>query len=116
MSTPTWTFATSFLTSFQRTTSGPSIYSTPYSYPHPRTLIIDRNPIDLEARIHASQSQTQTQTILQDEVQAFVLELAKLTKSLADATGSLPSYDQRQCELVCTTTYNPASRYISYVL
>ncbi|KIM92337.1 hypothetical protein PILCRDRAFT_83529 [Piloderma croceum F 1598] len=79
MSTPTWTFATSFLTSFQRTAS------------------------DLEARIHASQSQTQTQTTLQDEVQAFALELAKLTKGLADATGSLPSYDQRQCELQLKT-------------
>lgn len=37
----------------------------------------------------------------QDDIEALTLELAKLTKSLVDATGSLPAFDQRQCEQVC---------------
>jgi hypothetical protein len=32
-------------------------------------------------------------------VQAVTSDLSRLAKSLSDATGSLPSYDQRQCEL-----------------
>lgn len=33
-------------------------------------------------------------------MQAITSDLSRLSKSLSDATGSLPSYDQRQCELV----------------
>ncbi|KAN0094713.1 Tubulin binding cofactor C domain containing protein [Tylopilus felleus] len=32
-------------------------------------------------------------------MQAITSDLSRLAKSLSDATGSLPSYDQRQCEL-----------------
>ncbi|KAG6380165.1 tubulin binding cofactor C-domain-containing protein [Boletus reticuloceps] len=32
-------------------------------------------------------------------MQAVTLDLSRLAKKLSDATGSLPSYDQRQCEL-----------------
>lgn len=33
-------------------------------------------------------------------MQAITSDLSRLAKNLSDATGSLPSYDQRQCELV----------------
>jgi len=36
-------------------------------------------------------------------VQAAASDLSRLAKSLSDATGSLPSYDQRQCELQLKT-------------
>ena len=36
-----------------------------------------------------------------DDIEALTLELVKLTKSVVDATGSLPAFDQRQCEQVC---------------
>ncbi|KAI6107772.1 tubulin binding cofactor C-domain-containing protein [Pisolithus croceorrhizus] len=34
-----------------------------------------------------------------ETVQAVAADVSRLAKSLADATGSLPSYDQRQCEM-----------------
>ncbi|KAI5994519.1 tubulin binding cofactor C-domain-containing protein [Pisolithus albus] len=34
-----------------------------------------------------------------ETVQAVAVDVSRLAKSLADATGSLPSYDQRQCEM-----------------
>ena len=37
----------------------------------------------------------------QDDIEALTLDLAKLTKSVVDASGSLPAFDQRQCEQVC---------------
>ncbi|KAH7910918.1 tubulin binding cofactor C-domain-containing protein [Hygrophoropsis aurantiaca] len=37
-------------------------------------------------------------TVSPDELQHAAVNLAKLTKNLSDATGSLPSYDQRKCE------------------
>ncbi|KAG6331076.1 hypothetical protein ID866_8013 [Astraeus odoratus] len=36
-----------------------------------------------------------------DRVQAVAVDLSRLAKDLSEATGSLPSYDQRQCETVC---------------
>lgn len=67
-----------------------------------------RHPIlGLEARIEAAASRFKSQSnseppLGNDELQQCTIELAKLTKSLGDATGSLPGYDQRQYELVCT--------------
>ncbi|KAK7042428.1 tubulin-folding cofactor C [Favolaschia claudopus] len=71
MSDPTWSFSQSFSAQFQAS----------------RT--------ELESRVEASKS-TQPTT---DALQALSVELAKLTKTLSDATGSIPSYDQRQYEL-----------------
>ncbi|KIM62925.1 hypothetical protein SCLCIDRAFT_118764 [Scleroderma citrinum Foug A] len=34
-----------------------------------------------------------------DEVQAVAVDISQLAKRLSEATGSLPSYDQRQCEI-----------------
>ncbi|KAF8153247.1 tubulin binding cofactor C-domain-containing protein [Crassisporium funariophilum] len=48
---------------------------------------------DLESRIIAAKSP------LPDVVQELSVLLAKMTKALADATGSIPSYDQKQYEL-----------------
>ncbi|KAJ6511275.1 tubulin binding cofactor C-domain-containing protein [Mycena vitilis] len=50
---------------------------------------------ELESRVDLAKSSKITADALQD----LSLDLAKLTKTLADATGSLPSYDQRQYEL-----------------
>ncbi|KAF9467159.1 tubulin binding cofactor C-domain-containing protein [Collybia nuda] len=50
---------------------------------------------DIESRINFLKSASPVDQELFGEVN---VELAKLTKSLADATGSLPSYDQRQYE------------------
>ncbi|RDB23844.1 Tubulin-folding cofactor C [Hypsizygus marmoreus] len=51
---------------------------------------------DLESRI--SSAKASPSSISQDVLQTLSIDLAKLTKSLADATGSLPSYGQRQYE------------------
>ncbi|GLB39863.1 putative tubulin binding cofactor C [Lyophyllum shimeji] len=50
---------------------------------------------ELDARIGKAVSSASVSEELLEELSA---ELARLTKSLADATGSLPSYDQRQYE------------------
>ncbi|KAK7019844.1 tubulin-folding cofactor C [Favolaschia claudopus] len=71
MSNPTWSFSQSFSAQFQAS----------------RT--------ELESRVEALKS-TQPTT---DALQTLSVELAKLTKTLSDATGSIPSYDQRQYEL-----------------
>jgi len=36
----------------------------------------------------------------QDLIQDLTLSLAKVTKALVDATGSIPSYDQKQYQTV----------------
>ncbi|KNZ81114.1 Tubulin-specific chaperone C [Termitomyces sp. J132] len=51
--------------------------------------------LDLEARINDAKSNT---TISEELLQDLSIELARLVKSLADATGSIPRYDQRQYE------------------
>ncbi|KAF8208225.1 TBCC-domain-containing protein [Mycena galopus ATCC 62051] len=71
MSDPTWSFSQSFSAQFQAS----------------RT--------ELESRVDSAKSTT----ITADALQTLSLDLAKLTKTLSDATGSLPSYDQRQYEL-----------------
>lgn len=69
--------------------------------PPPRlnALPLNEHTLDLETRLAAFKSQPKSTS--SDELQALAVELAKLSKTLTDATGSLPSYDQRQCELVC---------------
>ncbi|KAJ7216622.1 tubulin binding cofactor C-domain-containing protein [Mycena pura] len=52
---------------------------------------------DLESRVAALRSSTITPA--PDAIQSLSQDLAKLTKTLADATGSLPNYAQRQYEL-----------------
>lgn len=50
----------------------------------------------MESRIDAFR--TSLNPVSQAELQELSVEVAKLAKSLSDATGSLPSYDQRQYE------------------
>ncbi|KAJ7507210.1 tubulin binding cofactor C-domain-containing protein [Mycena galericulata] len=71
MSDITWSFSQTFSTEFQAS----------------RT--------ELESRVESAKSTT----ITADGLQSLSVDFAKLTKTLADATGSLPSYDQRQYEL-----------------
>ncbi|KAJ7704350.1 tubulin binding cofactor C-domain-containing protein [Mycena rosella] len=71
MSDPTWSFSQAFSADFQA------------------------SRIELESRVESAKATTTTA----DGLNALSLDLAKLTKTLADATGSLPSYDQRQYEL-----------------
>ncbi|KAJ7756945.1 tubulin binding cofactor C-domain-containing protein [Mycena metata] len=71
MSNPAWSFSQTFSTQFQAS----------------RT--------ELESRVESVKSTK----ITADVLQTLSVDLAKLTKTLADATGSLPSYDQRQYEL-----------------
>ncbi|KAJ7253063.1 tubulin binding cofactor C-domain-containing protein [Mycena haematopus] len=71
MSDPAWSFSQSFSTQFQAS----------------RT--------ELESRVDIAKSTK----ITADTLQSLSLDLAKLTKTLSDAIGSLPGYDQRQYEL-----------------
>ncbi|KAJ7628454.1 tubulin binding cofactor C-domain-containing protein [Roridomyces roridus] len=71
MSDTTWSFSQTFSAEFQAS----------------RT--------DLESRVQEAKSTT----ITADDLQILAVDLAKLNKTLADATGSLPGYDQRQFEL-----------------
>ncbi|KAJ7028721.1 tubulin binding cofactor C-domain-containing protein, partial [Mycena alexandri] len=71
MSDPAWSFSQTFSAQFQAS----------------RT--------ELESRVESAKSTK----ITADALQTLSVDLAKLTKTLADATGSLPSYDQRQYEL-----------------
>lgn len=52
---------------------------------------------DLETRIERA---TQSTPVSRQSLDSFNLELAKLSKSLVDATGSIPNFDQRNCETV----------------
>ncbi|KAJ6613567.1 tubulin binding cofactor C-domain-containing protein [Mycena sp. CBHHK59/15] len=52
---------------------------------------------ELEWRVEATRSTNAA--VSGDALQNISVDLARLTKTLADATGSLPSYDQRQYEL-----------------
>ncbi|KIJ63648.1 hypothetical protein HYDPIDRAFT_113147 [Hydnomerulius pinastri MD-312] len=72
MSQPKWTFAQNFCTEFNVTAS------------------------ELASRLENLKSSSVASP---ESVQAVASDLSRLTKSLSDATGSLPSYDQRQCEL-----------------
>lgn len=60
------------------------------------SIITDERKIELATRIEAAKSSSPTQDVLQN----ITVDLAKMTKNLAEATGSLPSYDQRQYENV----------------
>ncbi|KAJ7337352.1 tubulin binding cofactor C-domain-containing protein [Mycena albidolilacea] len=71
MSDPAWSFSQTFTAQFQAS----------------RT--------ELESRVDLAKSSK----ITADALQTLSSDLAKLTKTLSDATGSLPSYDQRQYEL-----------------
>ena len=53
--------------------------------------------LDLESRVDAVKALDLRPQELIQELSAL---LAKITKSLADATGSIPSYDQKQFEIV----------------
>ncbi|KAF5384269.1 hypothetical protein D9615_003298 [Tricholomella constricta] len=71
MSDLAWSFAQTFSTQFQTSRS------------------------DLESRVDLAKS---SNSFSEASLQELSIELAKLTKSLAGATGYLPSYDQRQFE------------------
>ncbi|KAJ7747901.1 tubulin binding cofactor C-domain-containing protein [Mycena maculata] len=71
MSDPAWSFSQAFSAQFQAS----------------RT--------ELESRVDLAKSTN----ITADALQSLSVDLAKLTKTLAGATGSLPGYDQRQYEL-----------------
>lgn len=66
--------------------------------------------VDLGNRLESAKSATASQ----NDLQTFTVELAKLTKALSDATGSLPSYDQRQCELVNILLYLTVNKKITH--
>ncbi|KIK92898.1 hypothetical protein PAXRUDRAFT_829544 [Paxillus rubicundulus Ve08.2h10] len=51
---------------------------------------------ELALRLDAMKSRS---IVSPDAMQTIASDLSRMTKSLSDATGSLPSYDQRQCEL-----------------
>ncbi|KAG8216041.1 tubulin binding cofactor C-domain-containing protein [Butyriboletus roseoflavus] len=70
-SEPKWTFAQKFYVDFNATVS------------------------ELASRLDALKSGLDVPPVA---MQAVTSDLSRLTKSLSDATGSLPSYDQRQCE------------------
>ncbi|EGO01062.1 hypothetical protein SERLA73DRAFT_179112 [Serpula lacrymans var. lacrymans S7.3] len=74
-----WTFSQDFYHQFQATRS------------------------DLASRIDAAKSSPLPSAPVLSVVQELTIGLAGLAKSLTDATGSLPSYDQRQCELQLKT-------------
>jgi len=71
-SEPKWTFGKKFYVDFNETAS------------------------ELASRIDALQS---GRDVSPTTMQSITSDLSLLTKNLSDATGSLPSYDQRQCEL-----------------
>lgn len=54
--------------------------------------------LDLESRVDAAKALTDLPP--QELIHELSALLAKMTKSLADATGSIPSYDQKQFEIV----------------
>ncbi|KAF8802360.1 TBCC-domain-containing protein [Phlegmacium glaucopus] len=72
MDTASWTFSHSFTPQFQALRS------------------------DLESRIDVAKA---LDSPSQELIQELSVLLAKITKSLADATGSIPSYDQKQYEI-----------------
>ncbi|KIJ93724.1 hypothetical protein K443DRAFT_381023 [Laccaria amethystina LaAM-08-1] len=53
----------------------------------------------LESRIAAASNSSSKSSPSPEHIQELSISLAKLTKTLAGATGSLPSYDQKQYEL-----------------
>ncbi|KAG9307930.1 tubulin binding cofactor C-domain-containing protein [Chiua virens] len=71
-----WTFAQKFYVDFNGSTS------------------------ELASRLNAVESDADVSPAT---FQAIASDLSRLTKSLSDATGRLPSYDQRQCELQLKT-------------
>jgi hypothetical protein len=54
--------------------------------------------LDLESRVDAAKALVDLPP--QELIHELSALLAKMTKSLADATGSIPSYDQKQFEIV----------------
>lgn len=59
--------------------------------------ILTHEPAELASRLDALKNDTDVPPAT---IQAITSDLSRLTKSLSDVTGSLPSYDQRQYELV----------------
>ncbi|KAG5639734.1 hypothetical protein H0H81_000014 [Sphagnurus paluster] len=62
------------------------------TFPDPEAF---SNPTALESRVEVAKS---SPSITEELLQELSIALSRLTKDLADATGSLPSYDQRQYE------------------
>jgi hypothetical protein len=69
--------------------------------------------IGLESRIESAAS-TQP-TVTPETLQTFAADLAKIRKSLVDATGSLPAYDQRQCQLVRVAFGDTSGLYLELI-
>ncbi|TFK75641.1 hypothetical protein BDN72DRAFT_757507 [Pluteus cervinus] len=83
MSDTNWGFSQTFLVDFQSTRS------------------------DLQTRVDALKLTNATPA--QQSLHDLTVDLAKLGKRLSDATGSLPNYDQRQCELQIKNLENELS-------
>ena len=58
---------------------------------------VTQDSAELASRLDALKN---GQDVSPTTMQGITSDLSRLTKSLSGATGSLPSYDQRQCELV----------------
>lgn len=86
------------LTSLLYTIPGGSFWSVRTSRSPDHLILKTPRSTDLESQIDVAKSNPPVSSEL---LQKFSVQLAILSKDLADATGSLPSYDQRQYELVC---------------
>lgn len=110
MDTASWTFSHSFTPQFQAMRSG--LPQTLICFLHVIWIILGQ--LDLESRIDAAKALDSPH---QEMIQELSVLLAKITKSLADATGSIPSYDQKQFEWVCNTypknNHRTADRFYS---
>lgn len=91
-SSGTWTFSQSFTHEFQAMRSG---LQHPLYFAESRRLNIWI--LELVSRIEAIKAQGSPS---QDSLQDLSVSLAKMTKALGDATGQIPSYDQKQYENV----------------
>ena len=94
MDTANWTFSHSFIPQFQAMRSG--LLQTLIYFSYFFWMMI-WGWLDLESRVDAAKALDLPPQELIHELSAL---LAKITKSLADATGSIPSYDQKQLEIV----------------
>jgi hypothetical protein len=109
MTDSNWTFSQEFYSKFHISRSGPQAFTSRTEL-KAISFSFWFNPIDLAAQIESAKASPPIPA--RDVLQAFSVELAKLTKSLVDATGSLPAYDQRQCELVCLLTVSVSEMFI----
>lgn len=55
---------------------------------------------EIATQLESLQGQSDVVPIKQDALDEVFKGIAKLRKELTDVTGILPTYDQRQCELV----------------